>query len=85
MEHEANQATVAVYEQVEKKAASTVWRHCPSDKGGTHQSQHGKGRYNQAWPEGWGYDDDVYVEYIDGGYYMINPRHPGLHLTLNIF
>jgi hypothetical protein len=41
--------------------------------------------YNQAWPVGWGYDDDVYVEYIDGGYYMINPRHPGLHLTLNIF
>jgi hypothetical protein len=41
--------------------------------------------YNQAWPMGWGYDDDVYVVYEDGGYYMYNMRHPGVHFSLNIF
>jgi hypothetical protein len=41
--------------------------------------------YNEPWPSGWGYNDDVYVEYIEGGYYMYNRRHPGIHLTLNLF
>jgi hypothetical protein len=41
--------------------------------------------YNEPWPAGWGYNDDVYVEYIEGGYYMYNRRHPGIHLTLNLF
>jgi hypothetical protein len=41
--------------------------------------------YNQRWPSGWGYNDDVYVEYVGGAYYMYNPRHPGIHITLNLF
>ena len=41
--------------------------------------------YNQGWPVGWDYNDDFYVEYIDGVYYMFNLRHPGFRLTLNIF
>ena len=41
--------------------------------------------YNQGWPSGWGYNDDFYVEYIDGVYYMFNLRHPGFRLTLNLF
>jgi glucan-binding YG repeat protein len=41
--------------------------------------------FNEGWPEGWGYNDDFYVEYIDGVYYMFNLRHPGFRLTLNIF
>jgi DNA mismatch repair ATPase MutL len=41
--------------------------------------------FNEAWPVGWGYNDDCYVEYIDGDYYMFNLRHPGFRLTLNIF
>ena len=41
--------------------------------------------YNEPWPSGWGYDDDVYVEYIGGGYYMYNRRHPGIHITLSLF
>jgi hypothetical protein len=41
--------------------------------------------YNERWPYGWGYDDDFYVEYIDGVYYMFNLRHPGFRLTLNLF
>ena len=41
--------------------------------------------YNEPWPPGWNYSDDVYVEYIEGGYYLYNRRHPGIHLTLNLF
>ncbi len=40
--------------------------------------------YGEAWPVGWGYDDDVYVDYIDGQYYLINPVHPGIRLSLDI-
>jgi hypothetical protein len=46
------------------------------------------GGYNfgfaQPWPVGWGYDDDVYVDYVDGGYYMYDRFHPGLRLSINI-
>ena len=41
--------------------------------------------YNQPWPSGWGYNDDVYVEYVGGAYYLYNPRHSGIHITLNLF
>jgi len=41
--------------------------------------------FNEGWPVGWDYNDDFYVEYIDGVYYMFNVRHPGFRLTLNIF
>jgi len=41
--------------------------------------------FNQPWPVGWSYDDNVYVEYVGGGYYLYNPRHPGVQITLNIF
>ena len=41
--------------------------------------------FNQPWPSGWYYTDDVYVEYVGGAYYLYNPRHPGIHITLNLF
>ncbi len=41
--------------------------------------------YNQEWPTGWDYNDDCYVAYSDGAYYMYNRRHPGMHITLRIF
>lgn len=41
--------------------------------------------YNQGWPAGWGYDDNVYVVYQGGGYYMYDLMHPGIHISLNIF
>jgi hypothetical protein len=37
------------------------------------------------WPVGWGYSDDVYVVYVDGGYYMYDPVHPGLRIAISIF
>jgi hypothetical protein len=36
------------------------------------------------WPIGWGYSDDVYVEYTDGGYYMYDRVHPGVRISINI-
>ena len=41
--------------------------------------------YNEGWPMGWDYDDDCYVVYEAGAYYMYNLRHPGIHISLNIF
>jgi hypothetical protein len=41
--------------------------------------------FNAPWPSGWDYNDDVYVDYVGGAYYMYNPRHPGIHITLNLF
>jgi hypothetical protein len=41
--------------------------------------------FNQGWPEGWSYDDTVFVEYIDGAYYLCDLRFPGVQITLNMF
>jgi len=41
--------------------------------------------FNQPWPSGWSYNDNVYVEYVGGGYYLYNPRHSGIRITLNLF
>jgi hypothetical protein len=38
--------------------------------------------YSQPWPEGWSYDDDVYVDDVDGEYYLIDPVHPGVRLLV---
>jgi hypothetical protein len=34
---------------------------------------------------GAGHNDNVYVEYVGGGYYLYNPRHSGIRITLNLF
>jgi hypothetical protein len=36
----------------------------------------------EAWPVGWGYDDDFFVDFIDGQYYLIDLRHPEVRLAL---
>jgi hypothetical protein len=36
------------------------------------------------WPVGWGYSDDVYVVYSNGGYYMYDQVHPGVRISINI-
>jgi hypothetical protein len=38
--------------------------------------------YNDPWPAGWSYSDDVYVDEIDGEYYLIDPVHPGIRLLI---
>jgi hypothetical protein len=38
----------------------------------------------QPWPVGWAYTDDVYVDYIDGGYFLLSPVHPGIQISINV-
>jgi hypothetical protein len=38
--------------------------------------------WSQAWPVGWGYDDEFYVDFIDGQYYLIDLAHPQVRLAL---
>jgi hypothetical protein len=38
----------------------------------------------QPWPVGWYYTDDVYVDYIDGGYYLYNPYYPEARVSISV-
>jgi primosomal protein N' len=38
----------------------------------------------QPWPAGWYYTDDVYIDYVDGGYYMYNPYYPGARFSISV-
>ena len=40
--------------------------------------------FTERWPESWFYTDDVYVDYIDGGYYLYNPYYPGARLSITV-
>jgi hypothetical protein len=35
-----------------------------------------------AWPVDWGFDDDVYVDYVDDGYYLFDLLHPGIRIAV---
>jgi hypothetical protein len=37
-----------------------------------------------SWPAEWTYDDDCYVDYIDGEYFLFNVRHPGVRIALMV-
>jgi hypothetical protein len=37
-----------------------------------------------SWPAGWYYTDNVYVDYIDGGYYLCNPYYPGARVSISV-
>jgi hypothetical protein len=38
----------------------------------------------QPWPADWYYTDDVYVDYINGGYYLCNPSYPGTQIAISV-
>jgi hypothetical protein len=38
----------------------------------------------QPWPAGWYYTDDVYIDYVDGDYYMYNPYYPGARFSISV-
>ena len=40
--------------------------------------------FGEPWPEGWYYTDNVYVDYVDGGYYLYNPYYPGVRLEIMV-
>jgi hypothetical protein len=39
-------------------------------------------QFVDAWPVGWAYTDDCYIDYIDGEYFLIDLTHPGVRLAL---
>jgi len=59
----------------------------PQMVGGYNRFQYGgySFGYNQAWPAGWGYNDNFYVEYTDGNHYMYDLMYPGMYISLNLF
>jgi hypothetical protein len=38
----------------------------------------------QPWPVAWYYTDDVYVDFIDGGYYLCDPSYPGDRVLISV-
>ena len=36
----------------------------------------------EPWPVGWYYTDQVYVDYIDGEYFLFNPFYPGVRVAI---
>ena len=40
--------------------------------------------FENPWPAGWYYTDNVYVDYIDGGYYLINPYYPDARVGISV-
>ena len=38
----------------------------------------------EPWPAGWYYTDNVYIDYVDGGYYMYDPYYPGARLSISV-
>jgi hypothetical protein len=57
------------------------------------QFANGRGRFQYGgywfntvdpWPVGWLYTDDVYVDYLNGGYFLCDPVHPGVYISINI-
>ncbi len=35
-----------------------------------------------AWPAGWAYTDDCYIDYIDGEYFLFDLLHPGVRVAV---
>ena len=44
------------------------------------------GGYNfqlvEPWPVDWGFDDDCYIDYVDGQYFLFNAFHPGVRIAV---
>ena len=39
-------------------------------------------QYSEPWPGDWDYNDDIYIEDVDGEYYMFNQRRPGVRILV---
>lgn len=46
------------------------------------------GGYNfeivDAWPAGWSYNDNCYIDFVDGGYFLFDLRHPGVRIAVTV-
>ncbi|GLH66468.1 hypothetical protein GETHED_08320 [Geothrix edaphica] len=39
----------------------------------------------EFWVDDWYLTDRVYVDYYGDGYYLVNPRHPGIRIAITVF
>src|SRR5271154_4308879 len=58
----------------------------PEMVGGFSRFQYGGFAFGflQPWPDGWYYTDDVYVDYVDGEYFLFNPYYPGVRVGISV-
>jgi len=58
----------------------------PEMVGGFSRFQYGGFAFGflQPWPDGWYYTDNVYVDYVDGEYFLFNPYYPGARVGISV-
>lgn len=58
----------------------------PQIEGGYSRFQYGGYNFGfvEAWPSEWYYTDNVYVDFVDGGYYLYNPYYPGSRVMISV-
>jgi hypothetical protein len=58
----------------------------PQMEGGYSRFQYGGYSFGfvQPWPTAWFYTDNMYIDYIDGGYYLYNPYYPGSRVMISV-
>jgi hypothetical protein len=56
----------------------------PTVVGGQPHFQYGGYSFTivDAWPAGWAYTDQCYIDYIDGEYFLFDLLHPGVQVAL---
>jgi len=56
----------------------------PTVVGGQPRFQYGGYSFTivDAWPAGWAYTDQCYIDYIDGEYFLFDLLHPGVQIAL---
>ncbi len=37
-----------------------------------------------AWPHGWSYRDNCYIDFVGGGYYLFNLAHAGIRISVTV-
>jgi uncharacterized protein involved in copper resistance len=54
--------------------------------GGSRRFQYGGFWFTMVdpWPVAWLFTDNVYVDYINGGYFLCDPVHPGVYISINV-
>jgi hypothetical protein len=38
----------------------------------------------QPWPARWAYTDHCYIDFVGGGYFLFNPRYPGVRVAVAV-
>jgi hypothetical protein len=90
-QQQANRAQPAAHGQIpDDRFRASFGRghtfHVAQSAGGSRRFQYGGYWFamGNPWPVGWLYTDNVYVDYMNGGYFLCDPVHPGVYLSITI-